>query len=58
MLDMEMGSQSYQLTEGAPGVYSRVAPALVMVGHWGFSFAVTPSGGTPFTAVIVDRAAG
>ena len=40
MLDMEMGEQAYRLPETAPGVYSRAAPALVMVGHWGLSFDV------------------
>ena len=44
MLDMEMGNQEYQLTETAPGVYSRTAPALVMVGHWGLSFTRHPEG--------------
>jgi copper transport protein len=58
MLDMEMGSQEYQLTETSPGVYSKLTPALVMVGHWGLSFNVTPKGGQPFTAVVVDRASG
>ena len=58
MLDMEMGTQEYQLTETSPGVYSRLTPALVMVGHWGLSFNVTPKGGQPFTAVVVDRATG
>jgi copper transport protein len=58
MLDMEMGSQEYQLTETSPGVYSRLTPALVMVGHWGLSFNVTPKGGQPFTAVVVDHASG
>ncbi|HKU58489.1 MAG TPA: copper resistance protein CopC [Gaiellaceae bacterium] len=58
MLDMQMPNQEYQLAETAPGVYTRKAPALVMVGHWGLSFAVTPKGGTPFTALVVDRAAG
>ena len=55
MLDMEMGSQEYQLTETSPGVYSQLTPALVMVGHWGLSFNVTPKGGQPFTAVVVDQ---
>ena len=41
MLDMEMGTQSYALTEMFPGFYSDAAPALVMVGHWGLSFEVT-----------------
>jgi copper transport protein len=58
MLDMEMGTQEYQLTESSPGVYSRLTPALVMVGHWGLSFNVTPKGGQPFTAVVVDHATG
>ena len=59
MLDMEMGSQEYRLSETSPGVYARPAnPALVMVGHWGLSFQVTPKSGKPFTALVVDRAAG
>ncbi len=45
MLDMAMGAQEYQLTEISPGIYSRLTPALVMVGHWGLSFAVTPEEG-------------
>jgi hypothetical protein len=58
MLDMEMGEQAYRLTETTPGVYVHDAPAFVMVGRWGLSFEVTPPGGSPFTAFIVDRAAG
>ena len=58
MLDMTMGTQEYQLTETAPGVVSRTTPALVMVGHWGLSFTVTPKGGEPFTVLIVDQASG
>ncbi len=58
MLDMKMGTQEYQMTETAPGVYSRTTPALVMVGHWGLSFTVTPKGGQPFTVLIVDQASG
>jgi copper transport protein len=58
MLDMEMGTQSYALTERAPGVYSHAAPALVMVGHWGLSFDVTPKNGSPFSVLLVDRANG
>ena len=34
-LEMQMPQQEYQLTETQPGVYSRAAPALVMVGKWG-----------------------
>ena len=56
MLDMAMGSQEYQLTETSPGLYSRLTPALVMVGHWGLSFSVTPKRGLPFTALVVDHA--
>jgi copper transport protein len=58
MLDMEMGEQAYNLRETAPGLYERSAPALVMVGHWGLSFEVTPPGALPFTVVLVDRATG
>jgi copper transport protein len=58
MLDMEMQNQEYRLTETAPGVYARAAPALVMVGHWGLSFGVTPRGGRPFNVLVVDRANG
>jgi copper transport protein len=58
MLDMEMGTQAYRLSENAPGVYQHVAPALVMVGHWGLSYEITPSGGQPFNVLLVDRANG
>ena len=58
MLDMQMANQEFQLKETRPGVYSRPAPALVMVGHWGLTFNVTPKSGQPFAAVIVDRANG
>jgi copper transport protein len=58
MLDMEMGTQSYEFKETAPGVYSRATPALVMVGHWGIAFTVEPRGGKPFTVLFVDKAGG
>jgi copper transport protein len=58
MLDMQMGNQEFQLKETQPGVYSIAAPALVMVGHWGLGFQVTPKGGSPFTALVVDHAGG
>jgi copper transport protein len=58
MLDMEMGQQAYNLSESAPGVYSRSAPALVMVGHWGITFEVQPPGAQPFDVLLVDRANG
>lgn len=54
-LEMQMPEQQYQLRETQPGVYSRTAPALVMVGRWGLSFEITPPGATPFTALIVDQ---
>lgn len=57
-LEMQMPTQEYQLTETDPGVYSRAAPALVMVGRWGLTFQVTPKHGLPFTALIVDQADG
>jgi copper transport protein len=58
MLDMEMGEQSYRLREQRPGVFSRSAPALVMVGHWGLQFEVTPPGGKPFVVTLLDKAGG
>jgi copper transport protein len=58
MLDMQMPNQEYQLSETSPGVYSRNAPALVMVGHWALTFDITPKGAQQFTATIVDRANG
>ena len=58
MLDMEMGTQSYRLPETAPGMYERSAPVLVMVGHWGLSFEITPPGKQPFRILFVDRATG
>jgi copper transport protein len=57
-LEMQMPQQEYALREVSPGVYSRSAPALVMVGKWGLSFQITPPGAAPFTALIVDQANG
>jgi copper transport protein len=57
-LEMQMPQQEYQLAETRPGVYSRAAPALIMVGKWGLAFNVSPSAGSPFTALIVDEANG
>jgi methionine-rich copper-binding protein CopC len=39
-------------------IYTRAAPALVMVGHSGLNYAITPTDGKPFSAFIVDHAAG
>ena len=58
MLDMEMQSQIFKLSESSPGLYEHSAPALVMVGHWGISYGITPPGGTPFNVLIEDRANG
>jgi copper transport protein len=58
MLDMEMPEQDYRLAETSPGVYTRKAPALVMVGHWGLTFTITPKNAPPFAATIVDHATG
>ena len=55
---MEMPQQEYQLTQTAPGLYSRTAPALIMVGNWSLQFQITPKGGVPFTALILDEAEG
>ena len=57
-LEMQMPQQQYVLKEVSPGLYSRAAPALVMVGRWSLSFDVAPKGGPPFTALIVDQANG
>jgi copper transport protein len=56
--EMEMPQQQYQLLERRPGVYSRAAPALVMVGRWALAFQVSPPGARPFTALILDQADG
>ena len=58
MTTMQMPNQEYQLTETRPGVYTRAAPALVMVGIWGLTFQISPKGGTPFNALILDQASG
>jgi copper transport protein len=56
--EMQMPQQEYQLAEVRPGVYSRAAPALVMVGRWALGFQITPKNGLPFTALILDQANG
>jgi copper transport protein len=57
-LEMQMPQEEYQLTETQPGIYSRAAPALVMVGRWGLTFQINPPGGPSFSALIVDQANG
>jgi copper transport protein len=57
-LEMQMPQQEYSLRETHPGIYSRAAPALIMVGKWGLSFQVAPRGAPPFTVLIVDQADG
>ncbi len=57
-LEMQMPQQEYQLKETQPGLYTRTAPALVMVGKWGLSFSVSSRSGPPLTALIVDEANG
>jgi copper transport protein len=56
--EMQMPQQEYQLKEIRPGVYSRAAPALVMVGKWALGYQITPRGGPPFSALILDQADG
>jgi copper transport protein len=56
--EMQMPQQEYQLAERSPGVYSRNAPALVMVGKWALGFEITPPGGQQFQALILDQANG
>jgi hypothetical protein len=55
---MQMPQQEYQLREVGPGVYSRSAPALVMVGRWALAFRITAPGAQPFDALILDQANG
>jgi hypothetical protein len=57
-LEMQMPQQEYQLAETQPGLYSRTALALVMVGRWGLTFQVAPRHSLPFTALVVDQANG
>ena len=56
--EMQMPQQEYQLKETQPGVYSRAAPALVMVGKWALGFNIAPVHGASFTALILDQANG
>jgi copper transport protein len=56
--EMQMPQQEYQLKETRPGVYSRAAPALVMVGKWALGFQIAPKGGPSFSALILDQADG
>ncbi len=56
--EMQMPQQEYQLSETQPGLYSRAAPALVMVGRWALGFQIAPKGAAPFTALILDQANG
>jgi copper transport protein len=58
MLDMSMPNQEFHLSETSPGIYGDEKPALVMVGHWGLTFAVTPQGGAPFSVLLVDHTTG
>jgi copper transport protein len=58
MLDMDMQELSYSFPERQPGVYSRSAPALVMVGHWGLQYQITIPGKTPIDVLLVDKAGG
>jgi copper transport protein len=58
MLDMTMGTLAYKLPEQEPGTFERSVPALVMVGHWGVTFEITPPGEAPFEVLLVDKAAG
>jgi copper transport protein len=56
--EMQMPQQEYQLAETQPGLYSRAAPALVMVGKWALGFQIAPKSAAPFTALILDQANG
>ena len=56
--EMQMPQQEYQLAETQPGIYSRAAPALVMVGKWALGFQIAPKSGPSFNALILDQANG
>jgi copper transport protein len=59
MLDMEMTPQLYHLDEQQPAVYAKKSiPSLVMVGHWGVNFSITPPGAPPFDVLLLDHANG
>jgi copper transport protein len=59
MLDMEMGQQTYKFNERGPAVYGHPnLPALVMVGHWGLDFTITPPGEKSFQVLLLDKALG
>jgi hypothetical protein len=56
---MEMGQQAYRLDEQQPSVYGRQSvPSLVMVGHWGLDFTITPQGQQSFDVLLLDKAQG
>jgi copper transport protein len=56
--EMQMPTQEYQLAETSPGLYTRSAPALVMVGRWALTFQITPRSALPVTVLILDQANG
>src|SRR5581483_12190433 len=56
--EMQMPQQEYQLTETTAGLYSRRAPALIMVGKWALGFNIHPKHSPSFTALILDQADG
>jgi len=58
MLDMQMPQLEYGFPEKQPGVYSVNAAPLVMVGHWGLTFNITPPKGRLISGTIVDKANG
>jgi copper transport protein len=39
-------------------VFTKDAPALVMVGHWAIQFEVTPPRARPFVITLLDKASG
>jgi nitrogen fixation protein FixH len=55
---MEMGRQTFVLSEGASGVYTYVGPAIVMPGRWALTVRVVPRDGAPFSSLVVDRVDG
>jgi copper transport protein len=59
MLDMDMTPQAYRLEQQQPAVYAKKSvPSLVMVGHWGVNFSISPPGERPFDVLLLDHAQG
>jgi hypothetical protein len=57
MRAMQMGTQTFHLSESPGGTYSYLGPALLMAGVWNIQLVVAPSRGTSFTVQVRDHVA-